>query len=82
MDNGNSNNTMFVKSPKALFKKKEIYTLVLEWPSQSPDHIPVQMLWTDLKKAMHTTKFKNLNQLWEYCIEEWAKTPDKGVKSW
>ncbi|PAA51081.1 hypothetical protein BOX15_Mlig033219g1 [Macrostomum lignano] len=48
---------------------------VMEWPSQSPDLNPIEMLWTDLKKMVHARKPKNLWELAEFCIEEWQKVP-------
>ncbi|KAF7653083.1 hypothetical protein LDENG_00087570, partial [Lucifuga dentata] len=46
---------------------------VLPWPSQSPDLNPIEMLWRDLKAAVHQRKPSNLTQLKQYCVEEWAK---------
>ncbi|KAF7649459.1 hypothetical protein LDENG_00141170, partial [Lucifuga dentata] len=46
---------------------------VLPWPSQSPDLNPIEMLWRDLKAAVHQRKPSNLTQLKQYCMEEWAK---------
>ncbi|KAK3575513.1 hypothetical protein QTP86_028227 [Hemibagrus guttatus] len=34
----------------------------LEWPSQSPDLNPIEMLWHDLKKVVHARKLSN--KLW------------------
>lgn len=46
---------------------------VLEWPSQSPDLNPIEMLWGDLKQAVHARNPSNISQLKEFCIEEWGK---------
>ncbi|KAF7644430.1 hypothetical protein LDENG_00222120 [Lucifuga dentata] len=40
---------------------------------QSPDLNPIEMLWRDLKAAVHQRKPSNLTQLKQYCMEEWAK---------
>lgn len=61
------------KSTKAWMTTKK-YRL-LEWPSQSPDLNPIEMLWSDLKKAVHARKPTNLQQLRQFCTEEWGKIP-------
>ena len=53
---------------------------LLEWPSQSPDLNPIEMLWLDLKHAVHARKPKNLNELKQFSIEEWAKIPQERCK--
>uniref|UniRef100_A0A8C5M5G4 Tc1-like transposase DDE domain-containing protein n=1 Tax=Leptobrachium leishanense TaxID=445787 RepID=A0A8C5M5G4_9ANUR len=51
---------------------------LLEWPSQSPDLNPIEMLWHDLKRAIHTRHPKNIATLKHFCEEEWSKiTPDR-----
>lgn len=51
---------------------------LLEWPSQSPDLNPIEMLWHDLKRAIHTRHPKNIATLKQFCEEEWSKiTPDR-----
>ncbi len=36
---------------------------VLEWPSQSPDPNPNEMLWKKLKQAVHRRKPSNITEL-------------------
>lgn len=59
------------KSTKEWLKKKKLR--VLEWPSQSPDLNPIEMLWIDLKLAVHARHPSNITQLKEFCKEEWEK---------
>ena len=56
-----------------LFKGKHLN--VLEWPSQSPDLIPIENLRYDLKIADHQWNPSNLKELEQFCLEEWAKIP-------
>jgi hypothetical protein len=55
------------------FKRKHLN--VLEWPSQSPDLIPIENLWYDIKIAVHQWNLSNLKELEQFCLEEWAKIP-------
>ena len=66
------------KSTTEWLKQKKI--CLLEWPSQSPDLNPIEMLWHwhDLKKAIHTRHLKNIAELKQFCTEEWSRiTPDR-----
>ncbi len=48
-------------------------TKVLEWPSQSLDLNPIEMLWHDLKLSFHAWKPSSVAELKQFCKEEWAK---------
>ncbi|MBN3289611.1 TCB1 transposase, partial [Polypterus senegalus] len=61
------------KSTSEWLKKNKMKTL--EWPSQSPDLNPIEMLWHDLKKAVHARKPSNKAELQQFCKDEWAKIP-------
>ncbi len=43
--------------------------------SQSPDLNSIEMLWHDLKKAVHARKPSNVAELQQFCQDEWAKIP-------
>ncbi|KAK3552739.1 hypothetical protein QTP86_022149, partial [Hemibagrus guttatus] len=61
------------KSTSEWLKKNKMKTL--EWPSQSPDLNPIEMLWHDLKKMVHARKPSNVAELQQFCKDEWAKIP-------
>uniref|UniRef100_A0A803KDU4 Transposase n=1 Tax=Xenopus tropicalis TaxID=8364 RepID=A0A803KDU4_XENTR len=66
------------KSTSEWLKKNKMKTL--EWPSQSPDLNPIEMLWHDLKKAVHARKPSNKAELQQFCKDEWAKIPPERCK--
>ncbi len=43
---------------------------VLEWPNQSPDLNPIEMMWHDLKQSIHARKPSNVAELKQFCKEE------------
>ncbi|KAK3542759.1 hypothetical protein QTP70_002767 [Hemibagrus guttatus] len=61
------------KSTSEWLKKNKMKTL--EWPSQSPDLNPIEMLWHDLKKVVHARKPSNVAELQQLYKDEWAKIP-------
>ncbi|KAK3524910.1 hypothetical protein QTP86_011512 [Hemibagrus guttatus] len=61
------------KSTSEWLKKNKMKTL--EWPSQSPDLNPIEMLWHDLKKVVHARKPSNVAELQQFCKDEWAEIP-------
>ncbi len=61
------------KSTSEWFKKNKIK--VFEWPNQSPELNPIEMLWHDLKQSIHARKASNVAELKQFCKEEWAKIP-------
>ncbi len=40
---------------------------LLDWPSQSPDLNPIEMLWHDLKQSIHARKPSNVAELKQFC---------------
>ena len=54
--------------------KKMKYKL-LEWPSQSSDLNPIEMLWFDLQKQVHARNPRNIQELKQFCLDEWSKIP-------
>ncbi|KAK1796512.1 hypothetical protein P4O66_009548 [Electrophorus voltai] len=66
------------KSTNEWLKKNKMKTL--EWPSQSPDLNPIEMLWHDLKNAIHAQKPSNVAEFQQFCKDEWAKIPPQRCK--
>ncbi len=45
----------------------------LEWPSQSPDLNPIEIVWHDLKQSIHAQKPSNVAEIKPFCKEGWTK---------
>jgi transposase len=50
-------------------------TSILEWPSQSPDLNPIELLWRDRRIAVQLHSPSYLTKLERICREEWEKLP-------
>ncbi len=61
------------KSTSEWLKKNKMK--VLEWPNQSPDLNPIEMLWHDLEQSFHARKLFSVAELKQFCKDEWAKIP-------
>ena len=48
---------------------------VIEWPRQSPNFSPIEIVWKQLKVKVGERRPFNLKQLEEACFEEWGKIP-------
>uniref|UniRef100_A0A8C6P1G5 Transposase Tc1-like domain-containing protein n=1 Tax=Nothobranchius furzeri TaxID=105023 RepID=A0A8C6P1G5_NOTFU len=66
------------KSTSEWLKNNKMKTL--EWPSQSPDLNPIEMLWHDLKKAIHARKPSNKAELQHFCKDELDEIPPERCK--
>uniref|UniRef100_A0AAY4AL84 Tc1-like transposase DDE domain-containing protein n=1 Tax=Denticeps clupeoides TaxID=299321 RepID=A0AAY4AL84_9TELE len=64
----------------AKIRKEGLHNNSVTWPSQSPDLNPIEMLWHDLKKAVHARKPSNKAELQQFCKDEWAKIPPERCK--
>ena len=60
------------KITTALLKKLRVK--VMDWPSMSPDLIPVEHLWGILIREIEEHKVSNVHQLLD-VMEEWNRTP-------
>ncbi|KAK3538494.1 hypothetical protein QTP86_006194 [Hemibagrus guttatus] len=66
------------KSTSEWLKKNKMKTL--EWPSQSPDLNPIEMLWHDLKKVVHARKPSNVAELQQFCKDEvWGQSAQSAM---
>ena len=63
------------KKTAGFLKKRKVE--VMDWPSQSPDLNPIEMMWTELKNALVRRNPQNLPELRSICVEEWQKIPQE-----
>ena len=59
------------KSTQKWFSENKIN--VFQWPSQSLDSNPIENMWSELKRAVHKRKPKNMTDLERFCIKKWSK---------
>jgi len=73
------NRTMILNTAANLtteyLKKKRVK--VLQWFSHSPDVNLVEMVWWNLKRAVHEHITTSLSALKQHCKEEWDKIPPR-----
>jgi transposase len=44
---------------------------LLDWPAQSPDLNPIEMLWEEMGRRIYKARPSSVEQLWEICQEVW-----------
>jgi DDE superfamily endonuclease len=44
---------------------------IIEWPAQSPDLNPIELLWEEMKRRVQKLQPKSATSLWEVCQEVW-----------
>jgi len=54
--------------------------LLSDWPAQSPDLNIIESLWSDLKSRVSRKKCSSIDQLWQYCQEEWHAIPNDDIR--
>ncbi|KAF2884085.1 hypothetical protein ILUMI_22087 [Ignelater luminosus] len=55
-----------------LLEKKGDRTIkIMDWPSQSPDLSPIELVWDELDRRVKIRSPTSAKQLWQY-LEEWA----------
>ena len=59
------------KATQEWFKNNKVN--IPEWPSQCADLNPIENLWPDLKRAVHSRSPCNLTELEMFWKEEWGK---------
>ena len=47
----------------------------MEWPPQSPDLNPIELLWEELDRRMRDLKSTSLPGLWDCLNEAWNNIP-------
>ena len=46
---------------------------VIDWPSNSPDANPIEILWSVIKRRVEKRRPSNLNELNKFLHDEWNK---------
>ena len=59
---------------------KKAVRILKDWPAQSPDLNIIENLWQDLKLKVKDRNPVNVNDLWQYCQEEFDNISDEYVK--
>lgn len=54
-------------------KEKQKELKYMNWPPQSPDLNPMELLWDELDKNVRKMRPMNQNQLWEFLQVSWTK---------
>ena len=49
----------------------------MEWPPQSPDLNPIELLWEELDRPVRDLKPTNLPGLWDCLKEAWNNIPSQ-----
>uniref|UniRef100_A0ABD2WAV4 Tc1-like transposase DDE domain-containing protein n=1 Tax=Trichogramma kaykai TaxID=54128 RepID=A0ABD2WAV4_9HYME len=57
-----------------VWKKK---LTVMEWPPQSPDLNPIELLWEELDRSIRQTRPTSKNDLWNKLQKIWQCIPKK-----
>lgn len=47
----------------------------MKWPTQSQDLNPIEMLWAEIKNAVHETKPRSSEEFWNIVQLSWAAIP-------
>ena len=48
---------------------------IMDWPPQSPDLNPIELLWDELDRKVRLMRPKNKTELWEYLKKAWYSIP-------
>ncbi|CAB4407058.1 unnamed protein product [Rhizophagus irregularis] len=49
---------------------------IIDWPSNSPDLNPIEILWSIVKHNVEKCMPQNIDELKQFMAEEWNKIPD------
>lgn len=52
-------------------KEKQRSLQVMEWPSQSPDCNPIELLWDHLDRSIKDETLRNKQNLWDTLEKQW-----------